>query len=151
KSHVVRASLKGLEDAPTVDCTWLTAPAGRGGRGTAATLPCDTAVQLEIPYPAGAWIRVEIGGPQVAEGIARGSDVFIVGMGDSFAAGEGNPDVPIRLSPTRSVNYESENGNGGLRGYPARVGNWRLMGDKDFIEENARWQDQACHRSLYSH
>jgi hypothetical protein len=151
KSHVVRASLGGLEDATTVDCTWLTAPAGRGGRGTAATLPCDTAVQLEVPYPAGAWIRVEIGGRQVAEVMARVSDVFIVGMGDSFAAGEGNPDVPIRLSPTRSVDYESGNGNGGLRGYPARVGSWRLMGDKDFIEENARWQDQACHRSLYSH
>ena len=29
----------------------------------------------------------------------------------------------------------------------------RLAGDRrpKFIEENARWQDQACHRSLYSH
>src|SRR5215510_8042266 len=51
KSHVVRASLRGLEDAPTVDCTWLTAPVGRGGRGTAVTLPCDTQVKLAIPYP----------------------------------------------------------------------------------------------------
>ena len=36
-------------------------------------------------------------------------------------------------------------------GYPARIGDWRAIGDKKFIEENARWQDQACHRSLYSH
>ncbi len=151
KSHKVRASLKDLADAPTVDCTWLTAPEGRGGRGTAMTLPCDTAVQLDIPYPNGAWIRVEIGGRLVAEVLARVSDVFIVGMGDSFAAGEGNPDVPVRLSPTRSVDYENGNGNGALRGYPARMGSWRAIGDKDFIEENARWQDQACHRSLYSH
>ena len=48
KSHMVRASLKGLDDAPTVDCTWLTAPV-RGGRGTAATLPCDVEMKLNIP------------------------------------------------------------------------------------------------------
>jgi hypothetical protein len=154
KSHLVRASLKGLEDATTVDCAWLTAPAGHGGRGAAVTLPCDTEVKLEIPYPAGAWIKVEIGGRQVAEIMVRVSDVLIVGMGDSFAAGEGNPDVPVRLSPTRSVDYDDGGGNvgkGALRGYPARVGSWHAIGDRDFIEENARWLDQACHRSLYSH
>jgi hypothetical protein len=148
KSHAVRVSLKGLDDVTTVDCTWLTSPL-RGGRGAAATLPCDVEVQLNIPYPDGAWIKVEIGGRQVAEVMARVSDVLIVGMGDSFAAGEGNPDVPVRLSPTRSVDYDS--GNSALRGYPVRVGDWRAIGDRDFIEENARWLDQACHRSLYSH
>jgi hypothetical protein len=152
KSHTVRVSIKGLDDAPTVDCTWLTSPAGRrGGRGAAATLPCDIEVSLKIPYPDGAWIRVEIGGRQVAETMAQVKDMFIVGMGDSFAAGEGNPDVPVRLSDKRAINYEDGNGKGALRGFPARVGAWRAIGDRDFIEENARWQDQACHRSLYSH
>jgi hypothetical protein len=147
KSHTVRARLKSLDDSTTVDCTWLTAPV-RGGRGAAATLPCDVEVKLNIPYPDGAWIKVEIGGRQVAEVLARVSDVFIVGMGDSFAAGEGNPDVPVRFSPTRSMDYDAW---GSLRGYPARIGSWRSIGDQDFIEENARWLDQACHRSLYSH
>jgi hypothetical protein len=151
KSHKVRLSLRNLADAPTVDCTWLTAPQGRGGRGDTATMPCDTPVQLDIPYPGGAWIKVEIGGRQVAEVLARVSDVLVVGMGDSFAAGEGNPDVPVRFSPTRSIDYETGGGKGGLRGYPARMGPWRSIGDREFIEENARWQDQACHRSLYSH
>jgi len=156
KSHVVRASLPDLPDAQTVDCTWLTAPQGRGGRGKAVTLPCDTAVQLEIPYPDGAWIRVEIGGRQVAEILARVSDLLIVGMGDSIASGEGNPDVPVRFSPIRAVDYdaankETANKKARLVGYPARVGDWKAIGDKAFIEENARWQDQACHRSLYSY
>ena len=151
KSHVVRATLQDLQDAQTVDCTWLTAPQGRGGRGKSVILPCDTAVQLEIPYPDGAWIRVEIGGRQVAETLARVSDLFIVGMGDSFASGEGNPDVPVQFSPTRTVDYDAGNKKARLTGYPARVGDWKAIGDKAFIEENARWQDQACHRSLYSH
>ena len=38
-----------------------------------------------------------------------------------------------------------------MSGYPARVGPWKQIGDKAFIEENPRWSDQACHRSLYSH
>ena len=42
-------------------------------------------------------------------------------------------------------------GSADLTGYPARVGPWKQIGDKNFIEENARWSDQACHRSLYSH
>ena len=135
----------------TVDCTWLTAPQGRGARGKAVTLPCDTPVQLEIPYPDGAWIKVEIGGRQVAEVAARVTDLFIVGMGDSFASGEGNPDVPVRFSPDRTTDYETAPTKRRSRGYPARIGDWQAIGDREFIEENARWQDQACHRSLYSH
>jgi hypothetical protein len=151
KSHTVRASLQGLADAQVVDCTWLTAPRGRGGRGKAVTLPCDTPVQLEIPYPAGAWIKVEIGGLQVAEVSARVTDLFVVGMGDSFASGEGNPDVPVRFSPDRTAEYGIGANNTQLDGYPARFGDWKAIGDKAFIGENARWLDQACHRSLYSH
>ncbi len=40
---------------------------------------------------------------------------------------------------------------GDLTGYPARIGPWKQIGDKAFIQENARWIDQGCHRSLYSH
>jgi hypothetical protein len=145
KSHTILASMEGLEDAQVVDCTWLTSPR-RGGRGEAVTLPCDTPVELEVPYPSGTWIVVEIGGRRVAETLARVEDLFIVGMGDSFASGEGNPDVPVRLSPDRTADYDSS-----LVGYPARIGNWKAIGDLKFIEENARWQEQACHRSLYSH
>ena len=115
------------------------------------TLPCDTPVQLEVPYPNGAWISVEIGGRQVAEAAARVTDLFIVGMGDSFASGEGNPDVPVRFSPDRTTDYGVGSNKAPLTGYPARVGDWKEIGDLKFIEENARWQDQACHRSLYSH
>lgn len=152
KSHVIRASLQGLMDAQTVDCQWLTAPRGKaGGRGKAVTLPCDTPVQLELPYPGGAWIKVEIGGQQVAEVAAEVQDLFIVGMGDSFASGEGNPDVPVRFSSDRTAEYGVAANNVPLDGYPARVGAWKTIGEKAFLQENARWLDQACHRSLYSH
>ena len=153
KSHTVLVRLEGLEDAQTVDCSWLTSPQGqgRGPRIKVVTLPCDTPVQLDVPYPGGAWLSVEIGGSQVAETAARVTDLFVVGMGDSFASGEGNPDVPVRFSPERTTDYGFGSNNTPLSGYPARIGDWKEIGDRKFIEENAQWQDQACHRSLYSH
>ena len=53
KSHTILARLNGLEDEQTVDCSWLTSPQGqaRGPRIKAVTLPCDTPVQLSVPYP----------------------------------------------------------------------------------------------------
>lgn len=146
KAHKIRVQAEGLTDAQVVDCTWLTAPQGRGPRGKAVTVPCDAPIEFELPYPGGSWITLEIGGRQVAEVAAKVTDLLIVGMGDSFASGEGNPDVPVRFSAERSADYDDK-----LRGYPARVGSWGKIGERGFIEENARWQDQACHRSLYSH
>jgi len=149
--HAVRAKLGGVEDAE-VSCTWLTAPLGRNrARGQAITAPCRDDVRLDIPYPSGATVTVEVGGRRVAESRIVVEDLFIVGMGDSFGSGEGNPDVPVRFSSERSADYGRMAKDVVLSGYPARIGNWKAIGDGAFIEANARWLDQACHRSLYSH
>ena len=152
KSHRILAELKDVEDAASLDCTWLTAPNGARGRGQAQTLPCDKPVPLDIPYPAGAKISVQVGGLQVAESTVRIKDIFIVGLGDSFGSGEGNPDVPVRFSRTRSIDYgRAENRIADLSGFPARTGVWQEIGDTAFVDANPKWLDQACHRSLYSH
>ena len=154
-SHRIVAGLKDLPDAETVDCTWLTAPRGaRARRGAAITTRCDREVEIDIPYPAGARLTVEVGGREIAGEDIRVADLLIVGMGDSFATGEGNPDVPVRFSRERAADYgkpTKDPGAASLVGYPARVGSWRQIGDREFLAENARWLDQACHRSLYSH
>jgi hypothetical protein len=151
KSHIIVSEVKGLDPNDGVTCTWLTAPLAAIGRGTAVEAPCDKPVRLEIPYPQGSRISVEIDGQLVSETEARVRDLLIVGMGDSFASGEGNPDVPVRFSRERAADYGKGNEDGDLVGYPARVGAWRKIGDQQFIDENARWIDQACHRSLYSY
>ena len=143
-SHSVIVELTGVELEPGIDCTWLTAP--KGQRGKAITRKCGTPVELDIPYPSGAGVTVEVGGIEVAATNVTVTDLLVVGMGDSFGSGEGNPDLPVRFSRERSASYGDE-----LAGYPARVGGWKQIGDDRFIEENARWADQACHRSLYSY
>ena len=151
KSHLVRVELTDLPDAATVECTWLTAPSGGRQRGGAINKRCDEAVEIDIPYPAGATLTVEVGGRQIAAGAIKVQDVFIVGLGDSFASGEGNPDAPVRFSNERTADYGLRTPGVTLGGYPARVGDWQQIGDRKFITENAQWVDQACHRSLYSH
>jgi hypothetical protein len=149
RSHRIVAELRGVPDAGHVDCTWLTAP--KAGRGTALTFPCDVRVKLEIPYPSGARVAVQVGGREVSATDVKIEDLLIVGMGDSFGSGEGNPDVPVRFSKERAADYGDPAKEPHLAGYPARVGDWRKIGDRQFLAANPRWLDQACHRSLYSH
>ncbi|RUO97968.1 hypothetical protein [Hyphomicrobium sp.] len=150
--HAVIAKISGIDAASTLSCSWYSAPRGdaKNPRGDAITQPCSESVRFVVPYPGGALITVEIGGRQIAKSEIKVRDILIAGMGDSFASGEGNPDVPVRFSRERTTDYSTMGIYGTLTGYPARIGPWRDLGDKSFIKENARWLDQACHRSLYS-
>ncbi|MEM9360378.1 MAG: hypothetical protein AAGB04_29730 [Pseudomonadota bacterium] len=151
-SHRIEAWLDYEADLTSAICAWLTTPRGRNqGRGIAVTQPCDRPIELDVPYPAGALVEVRMKDRQLARQEVRVKDIFVVGLGDSFASGEGNPDVPVRFSRERSADYGAPTENIQLAGYPARVGGWRKIGDRDFIKHNAKWLDQACHRSLYSH
>ena len=155
ETHRITAEIKDLPDGDALECTWLTAPRGvRGRRGVALRERCDRPVALEIPYPSGARVSVEVGGREVAGEDVRVADLLIAGMGDSFASGEGNPDVPVRFSRERAADYgrpTKASSAAALIGYPARVGGWRQIGDREFLAGNARWLDQACHRSMYSY
>ncbi len=152
KYHHVEVWLKDLGELAVEACTWLTAPRGRNRElGIAVSHDCNKPLILEVPYPRGADITVELDGRPIAQSRIVVSDILIVGLGDSFASGEGNPDVPVRFSRQRYSDYGKTTEGVSLIGYPARVGTWRRIGDEVFVEHNARWLDQACHRSLYSH
>lgn len=152
RSHRVIARIDNVDEPARLTCTWLTAPhGGSAPRGEAVTQPCSEAARFDIPYPQGATVKVEIGGREVASEEIRVRDLLIVGMGDSIASGEGNPDVPVHFSRERAASYGKRSKADDLSGYPARVGPWRQIGDAAFIEENPQWSDLACHRSLYSH
>jgi hypothetical protein len=152
--HKVVVTLKGMPEAD-VECRWVTSELQKSGEASgpesAVTRPCDEAMQFAAPYPSGLSVRVEIGGVAVASTSIKVQDLFVVGLGDSFGSGEGNPDVPVRYSPERTIAYGGSGNSGSMGGYPARVGDWKQVGDAKFIDGNARWLDQACHRSLYSH
>jgi lysophospholipase L1-like esterase len=150
-AHRLVFELTDVEDAAAVDCAWVMEPQSTRGRAARLTLPCDQPVVLDVPYPDGGQISVEVGAVRVATAVAQVTDLLVVGLGDSFAAGDGNPDVPVRFSRERVADYGLMGQDKKPIGYPTRVGSWRQIGDNAFIEQNPRWLDQACHRSLYSH
>ena len=151
KDHTVVLRLTGSPQGATAECNWeASSKAGRKQKPLRITQSCADPVAFDIPYPDGATVSIAIGGTPVAQTEIAVRDLLVAGMGDSFASGEGNPDIPVRFSRERSADYGSAN-NEDLTGFPARVGPWKQIGDKDFIDENARWLDQACHRSLYSY
>lgn len=149
-SHRVVASLAGPHRIEG-KCTWTVQVAGGAARSQQAGLrACRDHVELDIPYPAGAVVVVSQEGREVQRTVIKVKDVFIVGLGDSFASGDGNPDRPVRFDDLRSVSYRGGPG-GKLVGYPARDGTWTTMRSASFAEAAAGWVDTPCRRSLYGH
>ena len=156
--HTIKANVAGPGIGEGM-CTWQIETVKRshrrrksaGGRVQRFTEPCRSPVTFDVTYPRGGNITVKSGGRIIARQLIKVRDLFIVGMGDSFGSGEGNPDKPVRFSDKRTAHYGQLDANHILAGYPARVGNWRRIGDAVFGKSAARWLDQACHRSVYSH
>lgn len=109
------------------NCEW------RAGAAAPVVAPCDEPVSLDIPWPAGATISVAAEGEAGISTDIAVKDLLIAGLGDSFASGEGNPDVPVSFSA-----------EGRFRNlYPRRA--------RNDGSGSAQWMDETCHRSLYGH
>ena len=114
--------------------------------------PCAERAKLSVPFPRGGRLVVKTSDGRRLVQTIKVKDIFIVGIGDSFASGEGNPDVPVRLAADRHVFYGTQSQDYfSKRGYPTRRGRWDKVGDAGFMKEKALWSSQSCHRSLYSH
>ncbi len=130
KFHEVKIWLRQIVKSPILNemnCEWHV------DDGAANVVPCDEAALIQIPYPKGATISVNVAGEQAISTEIAVKDLLIVGMGDSFASGEGNPDRPVVMSADeRHKTF-----------YPQR--------EKNDVSGNAVWMDAMCHRSLYGH
>jgi len=131
------------------DCEWTVSAPGESDQHV--TVGCGGEAALDIPYPRGAHVTVSANGVLVGEADIGVEDLLIVAIGDSVGSGEGNPDQPAQFSRERAVNYGVDPGGVQLAGYPARLGNWRDIGDRAFLAAGPRWLSQACHRSLYAY
>jgi len=107
-------------------------------------------VPIETASPCAQWVLARVPGGEkfslaytiAGEGgtaVSEGNNIqekLIVGLGDSFASGEGNPDHPAVFKPTRSKSPPFD---------------WYVGANAaSMIEHDAAWWDAACHRSLLS-
>src|SRR5882672_2991581 len=126
-----------------------------------STFDCAEPVNLRARYgrPTVASVEVSSGreAPQHVATEIMVRDIFIAGLGDSIASGEGNPDRPIALSD-EGFCFRSYLGTAGAQYYrPSRAGykGGRACEAPDSLQvwqrQSALWFNSACHRSLYSY
>ncbi|NMY12669.1 hypothetical protein [Pseudomonas veronii] len=131
-THDVLVNYKGAADGST--CAW-----SFNGKGVTDPTPCTTQFRIEDVQENKTFdLSVSIdNGPPETLAAQKISTSLIVGLGDSFASGEGNPDFAAVTSPQHlSVNTRD----------------WFLQpsrGNRRFVED-AQWWDVTCHRSLLS-
>jgi lysophospholipase L1-like esterase len=124
----------------TFDCAEPVNFRARYGRPTVATVDVSSA---DAPVRLTTEIAVR--------------DIFIAGLGDSIASGEGNPDRPIALAD-EGFCFRSYLGMAYTQYYrPSRAGykGGRACEAPDSLQvwqrQSALWFNSACHRSLYSY
>jgi lysophospholipase L1-like esterase len=126
-----------------------------------STFDCAEPVNLRAHYGRPTVATVEVSsGPEAPQRVSTEimvRDIFIAGLGDSIASGEGNPDRPIALSD-EGFCFRSYLGTAGAQYYrPSRAGykGGRACEAPDTLQvwqrQSALWLNSACHRSLYSY
>lgn len=156
-----RVELRLIGAQPQSTCTWVFDEGDGAPRNY--TGPCGEEVRIRLVYGKPANITVDVAVPNappqraVAEVAVR--DLLIAGLGDSIAAGEGNPDRPVALSDEgfcfRRFGTGSEYYRPGRATYKGdrtcEAGNSSPQNLAEWSRLGARWMSQACHRSLYSY
>jgi hypothetical protein len=159
--HPIGVTISG--PAPQgANCVWSFDDGSGPSKQT--TAPCDQEIKLRVPSGRTTVAAVDIPlGDGTAQRISTEiavRDVLVAGLGDSIAAGEGNPDRAVELEGGFCFKRFL---SGGSSQYfrPSRAG----YGDdrscengpsspsaaRDWDRHGARWMNPACHRSLYSY
>jgi len=125
------------------------------------TFDCAEPVNLRVRYGRQTVAIVDVSsGPDAPQRLSTGievRDVFIAGLGDSIASGEGNPDRAIALSDEGFCFRSYLGGTAGQYYRPSRAGfkGGRACEAPDTLQNwqrySALWFNAACHRSLYSY
>lgn len=131
------------------------------GPPRSSTLDCAEPINLRVHYGGPTQVAVEVSsGADPAQRVTETievRDIFIAGLGDSIASGEGNPDKPIALS---DEGFCFRSYLGGVQGQyyrPSRAGykGGRACEAPETLQvwqrQSAQWLNPACHRSLYSY
>jgi lysophospholipase L1-like esterase len=156
--HPIAARLTGAVPVGAI-CTW-SFDDGEGPQQQ-STFDCAEPVNLRVRYGRQTVAAVDISSgaeaPQRVSTEISVRDIFIAGLGDSVASGEGNPDRPIALSD-EGFCFRHYLGSAAAQYYrPSRAGykGGRACEAPDLLQvwqrQSALWLNSACHRSLYSY
>jgi lysophospholipase L1-like esterase len=116
---IVRLSPERRAEAGSGPCAWSWQPHAAGGRAGQRTLPCADKLTIErVPYSSnransGVAVTVKLpDGRELSDPDVTVEDLLVVGLGDSFASGDSNPDKPVTFSAARQMVYDPVNADG---------------------------------------
>jgi len=98
---------------------------------------CSDSVRLNIPF-SGVNLTVYANGSLIGTESVKPVFKRVLGLGDSYGSGQGNPDKPARW-------------NSGLSNYDVWIPGKADDVDQKFVEESANWLSNRCNRSFWSH
>jgi hypothetical protein len=161
RDHPIGVELSG-DAPPDAICVW-TFDDGDGPLKQ-DNAPCEQEIKLRVRYGRTTVVTVDV---PLGDGTAQRviteiavRDVLIAGLGDSVAAGEGNPDKAVELEGSFCFRRFLTGGNSqyyrpGRAGYTddrsCENGPSSPAAALDWAHHGARWMNPACHRSLYSY
>jgi lysophospholipase L1-like esterase len=157
--HRVEMRLVGA--APQNSCAWVFDEGD--GQPRNYTGSCGEEVRIRLAYGKPTIVTVDVSVPNAPPMRATTEiavrDLLVAGLGDSIAAGEGNPDRPVALSDEGFCFRRFGTGSEYFR--PGRAtfkgdrtcesGNNTTENLAEWTRLGARWMSQACHRSLYGY
>ena len=136
---------EGQPRQPILDCNEPINFRARYGKPTVVTVDVSSGTEAPLRVTTNVEVR----------------DIFIAGLGDSIASGEGNPDVAVALSDEGFCFRSYLGGMSGQYFRPSRAnfkGTRACEGSSDgpnalqtWQRFSAQWLNAACHRSLYSY
>ncbi len=157
--HTVILNVAG---APSGQCRWQAARGifmvGNAGLAREIERPCGDEIEARIPFEpdileAQRGVAVSVTPPDgvtISHPPVWVRDRLVVGIGDSFSSGEGNPDTPVEIDPFSrraglNISYTYDPQEQAIRSTPAYSLPVR------FENAPAGWLDRKCHRSAYSY
>lgn len=122
----------------------------RSAESAETTIDCAGHATLRIPYKSRFTVSGLANGTPLDPVEIEVRDLMIASLGDSFASGEGNPDLPAVLDEQRTIRPRYDEATGArlaAYGVPRR----KSRPDGTIAPfSSARWLDRRCHRSMYS-
>jgi hypothetical protein len=139
-----------VEGVASGNCEWKIdgAVAGTARCNDAENTGPAKPVTTKVSYNEKHSVTVTPSGGAAITGDLTVRDILIVSFGDSFSAGEGNPEKPVNFSNAFS-DYTQSSRHGG---FPKIVDSFpvRPPGPEFWGDNAANWTNSQCHRSLYS-